>query len=475
VSPGRILVVRLPCRKVFPTGPLYLLSALHAASPGTVLQGLDLALEPAAKRWPSLRQALDAFHPDLVAFSWRDIQIFSPQDLDGALRDAFVVFHDPSFLRKALAAFRGLRDIIIYRSALATNLRLIRRAARRARGAAIALGGPSARIFGDRLRAKLPRGVRVFSEAGLGEFFASIGLPAPADPLEPGIDLPFLEASFPALGAYRDEVVAVQTKQGCPHECLYCLYGYLEGKKVRHRDPARVVDEIQGYVKRWGTRRFWFADAQLLSVPADHRHLAAILGGILDRRLAVEWSGYLRIHEIDAALAGLMVRSGLTDLEVSINSGAQEIVDGLRLGFRVEDVMQGLSVLKEAGYARRLFLNLSLNAPGETEDTLRQTIAVVRRATALFGDGLVVPVVFFLAIQPHTGLERAAIQAGHIRAGYNPLSVLPWNVLKLIYNPPPLGRIIGRACVRAFADGADSPGTRVLAEIERELEGKHVI
>jgi hypothetical protein len=170
-----------------------------------------------------------------------------------------------------------------------------------------------------------------------------------------------------------------------------------------------------------------------------------------------------------------MVRSGLTDLEVSINSGSQQVVDGLKLGFRVEAVMRGLEILKAAGYARRLFLNLSLNAPGENADTLRQTIDVVRRAIALFGDGLVVPVVFFLAIQPHTGLEQAAIHAGHIRTGYDPLSVLPWNVLRLIYNPPPLGRMIGRACVRAFADGVDSPGMKVLAEIEQEIGGKHVI
>jgi hypothetical protein len=106
---------------------------------------------------------------------------------------------------------------------------------------------------------------------------------------------------------------------------------------------------------------------------------------------------------------------------------------------------------------------------------IRRAIDVVRRAIALLGGGLVVPVVFFLAIQPHTGREQAAIHAGHIRKGYDPLSVLPWNVLKLIYNPPPLGGIIGRACVRAFADGIDSPGMKVLAEIEREIGGKHVI
>lgn len=469
--PGRILIARLPCRKVFPAGPVYLASALRKAAQGAELKILDLALERPGHAWPALSREIEGFRPDLIAFSWRDIQIFSPQDIDGALRDAFVVFHDPSLLRRAAAAFRGLGDIALYRSALAVNLRLIRKAARAAPGAVVALGGPSVRIFADRLRARLPRRIRVFPDAGLGDFFASLGLPAPAEPLEPGIDLPFLESCFPGLDAYRHDVVAVQTKQGCPHECLYCLYGWLEGKRVRHREPRRVVEEIAGYAGRWGTRRFWFADAQLLSVPSDRDHLAAILMGVMDAGLSIEWSGYLRIHELDRDLAALMVRSGLTDLEVSINSGSQQVVDGLKLGFRVEEVMRGLETLKAAGYAGRLLLNLSLNAPGETVESLRQTIALVRRTTALFSADRVVPVVFFLAIQPHTGLEEAAIADGHIHRSYNPLSVMPWNVIRLIYNPPPLGRMIGRACVKAFAGGEDGAGTRVLAEIENLTGG----
>ena len=471
MAPGRILIVRLPCHKVFPAGPVYLHAALHAAAPSAALRLLDLALESRRGAWPAVKRDLRAFHPDLVAFSWRDIQIFSPQDADGGLRDAFIFFHHPSLLHKAAAAFRGLRDMVLYRSSLATNLRLLRRTARKVPRARVALGGPSARIFGELLRGRLPRRVEIFSEQGLDAFFRAMDLPAPAEPLEPGIDIPFLAATFPGFPAYRGDVVAVQTKQGCPQHCLYCLYGFLEGRAVRRRDSRRVVDEIEAWVRHAGTRRFWLADAQLLSVPGDKEHLASILAGVIDRGLSITWSGYLRVHELEPNLARLMVRTGLSDLEVSVNSGAQEVIDRLRLGFTVEGVERGLAALRDAGYAGRVLLNLSLNAPGETTETLRATCALVRRVTALFGDERVIPVVFFLAIQPHTGLEETALAAGHIRAGYNPLSVLPWNVLRLIYNPPPLGRTIGRACVAAFAGGREGAGRRVLAELGRITGG----
>ncbi|HUJ75157.1 MAG TPA: radical SAM protein, partial [bacterium] len=288
--------------------------------------------------------------------------------------------------------------------------------------------------------------------------------------MEPEMDLDVIEKSFPQWREYQGETVGVQTKLGCPHGCLYCLYGFLEGRALRRREPARVVREVAGYARRWGSRSFWFADAQLLSDRRDHEHLAAILSGILSEGLDLRWSGYMRIHEIQPELARLMVRSGLNELEVSLNSGAPAVLEQLRLGFTVEEVMKGFQVLKDAGYAGRVLVNLSLNAPGETRETLGQTIHVVRGIQALFGPSRVVPVVFFLAIQPHTGLEAHALSRGHLRPGYDPLSVMPWDVLKLIHNPPPLGRLIGRACALSFArgDGART-GEEVLSMIESGL------
>jgi hypothetical protein len=113
-----------------------------------------------------------------------------------------------------------------------------------------------------------------------------------------------------------------------------------------------------------------------------------------------------------------------------------------------------------------------LNAPGETRETLLETIATVHRIKKIFGDSRVIPVVFFLAIQPHTGLESRALADGHLRVGYNPLSVMPWDVLRLIYNPPPLGSLIGRACAVAFERGRDDVGGNVLRMIESALQQK---
>jgi hypothetical protein len=75
---SRVLIVRLPCHKVFPTGPLYLLSALNRGTPRPRLRMIDLALCDPADHLRLVREAVAKFRPDAIAFSWRDMQIFSP-------------------------------------------------------------------------------------------------------------------------------------------------------------------------------------------------------------------------------------------------------------------------------------------------------------------------------------------------------------------------------------------------------------
>jgi hypothetical protein len=470
MSPHKILIVRLPCKKVYPIGPIYLMGLLKRAAPQISQRLLDLALVESNQRTTVLRETIRKYSPDVIAFSWRDIQVFSPHDVDMAMRDAFIFFHETSPIRWIEAAFKGLGHILSYHSGIAENLKLIQKAVNFSPSSTIAVGGPSIRVFGERFRSKLSRGVHLFPESNLESFFQLIGLPMPKDPIEPELDLESIETSFPEWASYRKEVIGIQTKQGCPHACLYCLYGFLEGKEIRRRDPDKVVQEIDAYHRRWGIRTFWFADAQLLSEAKDHEHLSVILKGLLDKRLAIEWSGYLRVNTLDRAMGDLMVRTGLYDLEVSLNSGSQTVLNQLHMGFSVEEVIKGCEILKTAGYSKKVLINLSLNAPGESRETLKETIEVMHRIRRIFGEGRVVPVIFFLGIQPNTGLERKALQDGLIDAGYDPLSTNPWDLRKLIYNPPPLGKLIGRCCAQAFRRMDGNAGDRILACLEEELK-----
>jgi hypothetical protein len=464
-----VLIVRLPCRKIYPIGPVYLASLIRQVAPDEPVHLLDLALLDPDSRKKALNDAIRDVRPRAIAFSWRDVQVFSPQDMDGAMRDSFAFFYDPSPLVKAKAAVRGIRHIFSYRNALAENLSLIEEACRVSPASSlIAVGGPSIKVFGDLLRSRIPDRVHVISDTE--RFFSLLGLPSPDDPLEPRVDPSALESIFPSWNAYTGEEIGVQTKRGCPNNCLYCLYGHIEGKRVLRRRPERVVEEIENYHRRWGAKRFWFVDAQLLSDRDDDGHLTEILERLNKKDLDVNWSGYMRIDRLEPDMARLMVETGLRDLEIALNSGDQRVVDRLRMGFSVEDVIGGLKVLAEAGYSGRILVDLSLNSPGETRETLRHTLSTFERIQGIFSRDRVTPVVFFLAIQPHTSLEEVLLKEGYLKEGYDPMSVWPWHIRKLIYNPPPLGRLIGRCCADAFRTKPKDRGNAILTMLKSKLE-----
>ena len=85
-----VLFVFLPCKKVYPTGITYLADFLHRRRPEVRQHILDLSLYPIGDREKALRDTLLSFQPELVGFSWRDIQIFSPHEGDASLEHALI-------------------------------------------------------------------------------------------------------------------------------------------------------------------------------------------------------------------------------------------------------------------------------------------------------------------------------------------------------------------------------------------------
>jgi radical SAM superfamily enzyme YgiQ (UPF0313 family) len=145
-----------------------------------------------------------------------------------------------------------------------------------------------------------------------------------------------------------------------------------------------------------------------------------------------------------------MVQSGVGDLEVAITAGSQKVLNSLHMGFKLEHLYEGCRHLKNAGFKGRVILNYSLNSPEETEETLLQSVDSYKIVASILGEDRVFPLMFFLGIQPNTDLEKRLLSEGYLSAGYNPLSLTPWSIKKLLYNPAPLNTFIAKACLAAW-------------------------
>jgi radical SAM superfamily enzyme YgiQ (UPF0313 family) len=448
-----------------------------------------------------LDEHLTSLRPDIVAFSWRNMQSFGPHPEDDALDVVMNFDHSPNPWRKLKAAKDALRIIGDYVGSRLRNFGYMKLARRRLPQARIVVGGTAVSIFGRYVAAKCPPDTVVVIGEGedtmlsivdgftepAGEYYYKdagglVRHRARAETFDlrglNAVDFSYVESIFPAFREYLGEDIGVHTKRGCPHQCHFCLYNKIEGAHQRFRDPAEIAKEVETLSRQYGVRHIWFTDAQFCSTRRSVEHVDRILDELLLRKPDVRWSGYLRLNHLTPALAGKMLATGMKSIDLSF-TGSQEIVDSLTLGYSLEQQMEAFRIFKAAGHTdQKVKLYMPLNAPGETVCTLRKTIAKVKELYALFGRDNVLPFIFFIGVQPNTPVEKLLIAQGYLHPGYNPLSLNPFLIKKLLYNPKPLGRLIGRAYLEAMASldpSSEYIGRATLEIIERELSKPEIV
>jgi radical SAM superfamily enzyme YgiQ (UPF0313 family) len=491
----KVLYVRLPCWKIYPGGVIYVADYIHKQRPEIQQEILDLALVAPGRRRQVLKQRLMQLNPDIVAFSWRNMQSFGPHPEDDALDVVMNFDHSPRPMRRLKAAVQALSIIYDYFASRLRNFAFMRLVRKLLPASRIVVGGTAVSIFGKYVVEKCPSDSIVI----VGEGEAAMLSIVDGDALAAGecyyknragdvsyvhreenfdlaaltaVDFGYLESIFPAFHEYLDDYVGVHTKRGCPYQCHFCLYNKIEGPRQRYRDPVEVAKEVEVLNKRYGVKKIWFTDAQFCSTRRSTKHVEQILDELISRKTDIQWTGYLRLNYLTEELAGKMLASGLASLDLSF-TGTQEVINSLSLGYSLQQQMEAFRMFKKAGYTnQKVKLYMPLNAPGETVATLQQTIGRIRELYQLFGRGNVLPFIFFIGIQPGTPVEQLLIRQGYLRKGYNPLTLNPFIIKRLLYNPRPLGRLIARGYLEAvdmLESDSEYIGRATMDNIEREL------
>ncbi len=165
-----------------------------------------------------------------------------------------------------------------------------------------------------------------------------------------------------------------ETKRGCNRLCIYCADPVAKGRHLRLRPPRLVVSEIEALLAQ-GIDHFHTCDSEF-NIPADHAKEVCreiISHGLGDR---IRWYAYCSVVPFDQEMAELLRRAGCVGIDFGVDSGAEHILRNLGRDHTVEDIERVAHLCRKQGIV--FMFDLLLGGPGETRETVRQTIELMR-------------------------------------------------------------------------------------------------
>jgi len=204
----------------------------------------------------------------------------------------------------------------------------------------------------------------------------------PARPLEDDLDeLPTPARDLVPLARYLafDSHASVVTSRGCPYECVFCSAPAWTGRKVRYRTPSLCVDEMED-LARLGFTEITIED-DLFTL--YRKHFLAVCGELERRNTGLRWNAFSRVDTINPEIVATMARAGCQAICFGVESGSQELLDVAKKNSDLAKVREAMRMAQGAGITA--LASFIIGLPGETEATLRQTVAFAESLREEFG------------------------------------------------------------------------------------------
>ncbi|MCZ2807751.1 MAG: radical SAM protein [Candidatus Bathyarchaeota archaeon] len=189
--------------------------------------------------------------------------------------------------------------------------------------------------------------------------------------------LPFPAFKYFPLRKYRlfgKLNLPIITSRGCSFQCAFCLVPQIAGNKFRARNPKNVVDELEWLRDAYGAAVFTFQDE---TFTYDKKRALEICEEIKKRNIGVPWDCQTRVDQISKKLLVKMKNANCQLVSYGVESGNQKILDAMKKGTTVEQNERAIRWTKEAGLS--VAMSAIIGYPGETIDTLEQTLDFIRR------------------------------------------------------------------------------------------------
>jgi radical SAM superfamily enzyme YgiQ (UPF0313 family) len=208
---------------------------------------------------------------------------------------------------------------------------------------------------GDKIMLNMPR-----------PFIASLDdLPIPMHELLPlqKYRMPYIKGPFTFM----------LTSRGCTAGCTYCIKHVSYQYSLRLRSPELILEEMWKLKKLGINNIHMYADL----FTASREQVVAMCKLMIEQDINIKWTSNSRVDYVDEELLQLMGKAGCRLISWGIESGSEQILKHARKGAYPDKAERALRWAKKAGIMNWGYFIIGL--PGETEETIRQTIDFAKK------------------------------------------------------------------------------------------------
>ena len=181
----------------------------------------------------------------------------------------------------------------------------------------------------------------------------------------------------------RGPYTFIVSSRGCPAGCTFCIKHVSYQHGVRVRSAESILAELR-MLKTLppppGTRQkpglhnvHMYADLFTVS----REQVMGLCDGMIAEGLKFKWTANSRVDFVDPEMLGRMAQAGCWLISWGIESANEQIRKNVHKGTTDEKICRALEWSKAAGIMNWGYFIIGL--PGETEDTIRQTIRFAKK------------------------------------------------------------------------------------------------
>ena len=194
----------------------------------------------------------------------------------------------------------------------------------------------------------------------------------------------------------------ILASRSCPFRCTFCHHAGM-GKYKRH-DISRVVDQIEGYIKKYKVSCVSIYD-ELFS--ANRKRVKEFCELLLERQLNIKWFCQLRVDQLDQEVLDLMKDAGCNYISFGFESGSDTVLGSMRKKINASDIANAVKMTRNANVGFQA--NFLFGDPAESMETIQESLRFQQENELYFTD--------WSAVIPYAGTQifDSSVNAGLIK------------------------------------------------------------